>query len=125
MNSGAGLRILRSGDVFDPRFSAAKARQEDFQVPGAVVSRDWLQAALEQTREALNTWSVLCGPVAQVPGEWILGDNPLAPVVAGLDGAIAACRSCSVPTWLRRDKILELVRSLVRQVAAAEPGPQG
>jgi hypothetical protein len=125
MNPGAALRLVKSGDLFDPTFGAARARQEDFQDPGAVVSRDWLQSALEHTREALDIWSVLWGSPAQVPGEWILGDNPLAPTVAGLDAAIAECRSCTVPTWLRREKVLELVRSLVRQVAAADPGPQG
>jgi len=124
MNASIGLHLVSSGDRFDPTFRAARARQEDFQQPGSVLSRDWLQGALEHTREALNTWSVLWGPVAQVPGEWICGDNPLAPVVAGLDAAIAECRSCSVPTWLRRDKVLELVRSLLGQVAAAGPAPE-
>jgi hypothetical protein len=125
MKSAVELRLVRSGNLFDPTFGAARARQEDFQDPGAVVSRDWLQSALEHTREALNTWSVLWGPVVSVPSEWIYGDNPLAPVVAGLDAAIAECRSCTVPIWLRREKVLELVRSLVRQVAVRGPEPQG
>jgi len=125
MKSAVELRLVRSGNLFDPTFGAARARQEDFQDPGAVLSRDWLQSALEHTREALNTWSVLWGPAVSVPGEWVYGDNPLAPIVAGLDAAIAECRSCTVPTWLRREKVLELVRSLLRQVAAADSGPQG
>jgi len=65
---------------------------------------------------------VLWGPVAQVPGEWIYGENPLAAAIAGIDAAIAECKACSVPTWLRREKVLELVRSLLRQVAAPGSG---